>query len=195
VARRAPSLPASLPFDLASLPPIESITAETDIRAFLAPGVPSELTRAALRRAWVCDPAIRNFVGLADYDWDFNAADSIAGFGPLRMTDDVAKMAAEVLEPSRTEAGLRNPLDPAPAIPKAEDAADKANIGAARSVAAETPDQAKDRDQPANETVASSLSDELSHREQKRAARQYTSTGPEKTNVVVRHRHGQALPK
>ena len=44
---------------------IESITADTDIRAFLAPGVPVQLTRAALRRVWETDPAIRDFVGLA----------------------------------------------------------------------------------------------------------------------------------
>src|SRR5207302_4477210 len=42
-------------FDPKSLPPIESITAETDIRAFLAPGVPAELARAALRRVWATD--------------------------------------------------------------------------------------------------------------------------------------------
>src|SRR6266852_860462 len=117
--RPAPA-PAGLPFDPASLPSIQSITAETDIRGFLASGVPSELTRAALRRAWACDPAIRNFVGLADYDWDFNAADSIAGFGPLRMTDEVAKMAARVLDPSRAEPGPCNPVDPPPSIPQAE---------------------------------------------------------------------------
>src|SRR5436190_945684 len=39
-----------------TLPPIETITADSDIRAFLAPGVPAELTRAALRRAWATDP-------------------------------------------------------------------------------------------------------------------------------------------
>src|SRR5258705_9548734 len=56
-------------FDLSKLPPIESITAETDLRAFLAPGVPTELRLAALRRAWVADPKVRDFVGLADYDF------------------------------------------------------------------------------------------------------------------------------
>src|SRR5512134_3145428 len=40
-------------FDISKLPPIESIAAETDIRAFLVPGVPPALTQAALRRAWV----------------------------------------------------------------------------------------------------------------------------------------------
>ena len=46
-------------FDLASLPSLDSITAATDIRAFLGPGVPKELARAALRRAWSIDPASR----------------------------------------------------------------------------------------------------------------------------------------
>ena len=73
----------------ASLPPLESITAESDIRAFLAPGVPPELTRAALRRAWAADPKIRDFVGLAEYDWDFNTPGAMAGFGPLEMTDEL----------------------------------------------------------------------------------------------------------
>ena len=45
------------PFDPATLPPIESITAASDIRAFLQTGVPAELTRAALRRVWTTDPA------------------------------------------------------------------------------------------------------------------------------------------
>jgi len=42
--------PASPAFDLASLPPLQSITAGTDIRSFLASNVPLELTKAALRR-------------------------------------------------------------------------------------------------------------------------------------------------
>src|SRR5690606_32839286 len=44
--------------DPASLPPIESIGPESDIREYLKTGVPAELTRAALRRAWSADPAI-----------------------------------------------------------------------------------------------------------------------------------------
>jgi len=46
--------------------------------------------RAALRRVWTTDVKIRDFVGLADYDWDFNAAGSMAGFGPLESTDAFA---------------------------------------------------------------------------------------------------------
>ena len=84
-------------FDLASLPPLESITAATDIRPFLRPGVPADLARAALRRAWTADPAIRNFVGLADYDWDYHTPGSMAGFGPLEMTDALRQVVARII--------------------------------------------------------------------------------------------------
>ncbi len=77
--------------DLANLVPLEAIGAETDIRAFLAVGVPAELTQAALRRAWLSDPKIRDFVGLADYDWDFNTPGSMAGFGMLEATDQIER--------------------------------------------------------------------------------------------------------
>jgi hypothetical protein len=91
-------LPASgeREFDPATLPPIESIDAGTDVSAFLRPGVPADLARAALRRAWMADPAIRDFVGLAENAWDFNKPGGVPGFGPLRAIDDIQRLAAEV---------------------------------------------------------------------------------------------------
>jgi hypothetical protein len=80
--------------DLDSLPSIESITSGTDIRAFLAPGIPPQLTRAALRRAWLVDPAIRDFVGLAENAWDFNAPDTVPGFGSSIPAADLRRMMA-----------------------------------------------------------------------------------------------------
>jgi hypothetical protein len=84
--------------DLSLLPPIESITSATDVTAFLQAGVPLDLTRAALRRAWTADPAIRDFVGLAEYAWDFTDPTAMPGFGPLEMTDDVRKMISQVVD-------------------------------------------------------------------------------------------------
>ena len=75
--------PKDVEVDLASLPSIESITGTTDITAFLRRGIPPELSRAALRRAWAADPAIRDFVGLAENAWDFNDPNAMPGFGPL----------------------------------------------------------------------------------------------------------------
>jgi hypothetical protein len=80
--------PVEAEVDLASLPPIESITASTDVTAFLRKGIPPELSRAALRRAWASDPAIRDFVGLAENAWDFNDPHAMPGFGPLDYSEE-----------------------------------------------------------------------------------------------------------
>jgi hypothetical protein len=83
-------------FDPANLPPIESINAASDVRAFLAPGVPVELTRAALRRAWVSDPSIRDFIGIAENQWDFTKPESVPGFGSLELSVELRRMVADL---------------------------------------------------------------------------------------------------
>ena len=106
-SRRAKLKP---PFDPASLPPIESIGAGSDIRAFLAAGVPADLTRAALRRAWSSDPTIRDFVGLSENSWDFNAPGAMPGFGAIDK-DEVARLVTRLLgEPDATAAAASRPL-------------------------------------------------------------------------------------
>src|SRR6185437_7125783 len=94
VAAAAPA--EDKPFDLSSLPSIESIDANTDVTVFLRPGVPPELSRAALRRAWSADPAIRDFVGLVENGWDFNDPQAMPGFGPITPSE-VARLAAQIL--------------------------------------------------------------------------------------------------
>src|SRR5690606_510873 len=65
------------------LPRIEDLTADSDLTAFLKKGVPMALKSAALRKMWSIDPSIRDYVGPAEYAWDFNQPGSMAGFGPL----------------------------------------------------------------------------------------------------------------
>ena len=84
------------PFDPASLPSIDSITADTDIVAFLKFGVPTELMRAALRRAWTSDPAIRDFIGVAENQWDFNDPNGMAGFGRLDASESGVTFLAQL---------------------------------------------------------------------------------------------------
>ena len=96
-------------FDPASLPSIESIVADTDVIAFLRAGVPNELTRAALRRAWTSDPAIRDFIGIAENQWDFNDPNAIPGFGPLIPTESGVDVLAKIS--SRLEWKPRPPED------------------------------------------------------------------------------------
>jgi hypothetical protein len=108
------SEPPSVADIVAQLPPIEEITAATDIRAFLAPGVPSELRLAALRRAWSTDPAIRDFIGLAENQWDFNAPDGVPGFGSLVDPEQVRQLLAKVVGGDTTEAPPSPNQDGAP---------------------------------------------------------------------------------
>jgi len=97
-----------LSFDPASLPAIESIGAESNIRGFLEAGVPGDLTRAALRRAWSLDPAIRDFVGLSENSWDFNAPGTMAGFGPID-GDEVERLLTQLLGEPDTIATVVHP--------------------------------------------------------------------------------------
>jgi hypothetical protein len=103
VAQSAQSGGDPTAFDASTLPPIESISASSDIRAFLAPGVPEGIKRAALRRAWIMDPAIREFIGVAENQWDFNKPDSIPGFGSLELTPELCRMIAGLFSDSPTE--------------------------------------------------------------------------------------------
>ncbi len=82
---------------LEELPPLDQIDANTDLTPWLKRRLPPTWRRAALRRLWAADPAIRNFRGLAEYDWDYNITGDAPGFGPMRATDDVRLLLARVL--------------------------------------------------------------------------------------------------
>lgn len=114
VSRGASDAIAELP----SLPPIESLDAASDITPFLMPGVPAELMRQALRRAWTADPAIRDFVGLAENAWDFTAPNGVPGFGPLS-AEEADRLLARVLGPA-DNADTAPPPRTEPAAPTAD---------------------------------------------------------------------------
>jgi Protein of unknown function (DUF3306) len=102
------------------LPSIESIVAESDVRAFLAPGVPPELTRAALRRAWSADPKIRDFIGLSENSWDFNDPGAMPGFGPLELTEEIRQEIARMIGRSLGEDVPDAPGSPPPDVAEPE---------------------------------------------------------------------------
>ena len=111
----APPAEAPPAFDLASLPPVESLGPESDFSVFLRQEVPAALRRAALRRAWVLDPGIRDFIGPADYAWDYNAVDGVPGFA-LELGGDVKRLLAQAIG-MLEEGEEAAPSDPAPEPP------------------------------------------------------------------------------
>lgn len=102
------------------LPSIDSIASASDISGFLATGVPLELTRAALRRAWTVDPAIRDFVGLSENAWDFNAPDGVPGFGTLDL-DQVKQLVERLLGEPKSSEPANPPATPTELPERVED--------------------------------------------------------------------------
>jgi len=92
----APNTAPNPESDVERLPPVETISADTDITAFMRTGVPETLKHAALRRAWASDPVIRDFVGLNENFWDAAGPDGIPGFGDLDPNLDVRRMVSEL---------------------------------------------------------------------------------------------------
>ncbi|HYZ43446.1 MAG TPA: DUF3306 domain-containing protein [Xanthobacteraceae bacterium] len=185
-------------FDPASLPPIESITAETDIRAFLAPGVPAQLTRAALRRAWASDPKIRDFVGLSENSWDFNAPGAIAGFGPLEMTDELRAQVARMLGGGVAgEAPKEAPAQaPPPEMPRSSEgtaelpdaAPEMTPLGAASTAAPPS-------DEGGGKPGEQARSESLPHRNKSIDSARCDPQDVDDNQLIARRLHGGALPK
>lgn len=98
-AKAPKSLPDAEPEEIAleDLPPIESIDASTDLTHWLRKRVPEAWRQAALKRVWAADPAISQFIGLAENSWDWNAPDGVPGFGPLSPTANVAQLLEQVI--------------------------------------------------------------------------------------------------
>jgi hypothetical protein len=178
----APEVTLSL-FDPTSLPPIEAIGAGSDIRPFLAAGVPADLTRAALRRAWSADPAIRDFIGLSENSWDFNAPGGVPGFGSLT-AEDARRLPARVT-------GEKEASDTAPPAAErlSEDQTSAPASGPDLRTPGSVPDQTKlgdntDADHPNPMPSAETSNIAVRHEMDEREARP----------PLPRRRHGGALP-
>ncbi len=184
-AARGPlARPADPGVDPSSLPPIDSIDAATDITAFLGKSIPSELSRAALRRAWTTDPAIRDFVGLAENAWDFNDPNAMPGFGSLDLTQaELSRIVDRIVGAMQQVAA-----DPPDTLAAAEDARQLADR-----------ESSSGRASPPMEPVAGDRTpDEPTSAEPKSAF-----TAPQPATIkngergetpVRRRRHGGALP-
>jgi hypothetical protein len=164
------------PFDPSTLPSIETITGNTDIRGFLQSRVPAELTRAALRQAWASDPAIRDFIGIAENQWDFNDPNAIPGFGPLPESDNAQALFARTVGTSDASAGT---------MPET-------------SLVAEQPPAVTDRGRVTAELPSADPASSGSSKEEAGAeAAEDREAAIEEENDPSRHRrrHGGALPR
>jgi hypothetical protein len=172
-----PAAPGAAPipeFDMESLPPIETISAETDITEFMRTGVPETLKHAALRRAWASDPVIRDFVGLNENFWDAAGPDGIPGFGDLDPNLDVRRMVSELFG--------ETPRQDTQPEPEADRVADSSVQPTDNSPDAADPPQA-----------TSPPAENLPQRNENVAAQiEPSESAPEKK---ISRRHGSAIPQ
>jgi len=82
-AATGPTLEGAESFDVGPLPRIEDLTADSDVTAFMDVRVPNELRNAALRRAWVLDPKIRDFMEMAENQLDFGERGGVPPSEPV----------------------------------------------------------------------------------------------------------------
>ena len=189
VAARAPEPNAqpAVEFDLTKLPSLNSIGASSDISAFLQAGVPSALRHAALRRAWSADPAIRDFIGLAENSWDFTDPKAMPGFGDLDPGVDIKKLVAEIFGEGAPEAKAQADLGvsaPAPEQPPQAPAKSNSSGGVAATSEPRAVEQQK---------LAALESAPMLQRE-KDVATQQIDTADEPAAMPTR-RHGSAMPQ
>jgi hypothetical protein len=176
--------PTEVSFDPKSLPPIDSITAGSDIKAFLQSGVPKDLARAALRRAWTTDPAIRDFIGLAENQWDFTDPTAMPGFGPLESADDVRQLVAQAMGQLDDSTTVQDSAEVALASEGAQVADAPREIHAALQTDADAPEEKAVlalEDAPAEQQYGTEAGD-----------RQRAQPADE---INDRRTHGRALPK
>jgi hypothetical protein len=150
----------------AVLPSPDGLDANSDLIAFLRKGVPEELRYEALRRMWSLDPAIRDFVEIAENQFDWNVPGGAPGFGPL----DAATNVAQLLE-TITTGSAKPPSAPAPKASPGTEAA-------ASAVAVEE---------------ATPPSDPIVAMEEPAGPRANTAAQHDPI-IVPRRRHGGALP-
>lgn len=186
-------------FDLTSLPPIESITSVTDVTAFLRAGVPLELTRAALRRAWSADPSIREFIGLSENSWDFTKPNEIAGFGPLDATHDVRQLLAEIIgKPScaAESADAGKSVEEPQALVQAQVSGNDSKVIAPPAIRDDSAQEAKlPQDQEKKLSAAAADRGALAPDGKVYGAMQNQSSDTEPEKQLLHRTHGGALPQ
>lgn len=100
----APAAPEE-ELDLSTLPKVEELDATSDITAFLDKRVPALLRNAALSRMWTLDPTIRDFIEVAENQWNWNVPggapfyeEMLPGSGASTMFADATSAIARTVE-------------------------------------------------------------------------------------------------
>jgi hypothetical protein len=94
-------------------PSLDLVDKDFDIAHWLKQNVPESWKLAALRRAWLADPAIRDYQNPArDYALDWNTPGGAPGYGPLTESDDVEAMIRKIFGEAPPETAPSEAAEP-----------------------------------------------------------------------------------
>jgi Protein of unknown function (DUF3306) len=179
--------------DPATLPKIDDLTAESDVSVFLRKGVPEGLQKLALRRMWSLDPEIRDFVEMAENQFDFHAPGGIPGlFQELPEGADVSVWLAQATQSVPRE----DPKQPTSAAQAKSGTDQDQALAAAQQetsvdVEAASTDAARAEDLATTDTGAPQTPQEPETAENLSPA---SAALPRQETLPPRRRHGGALP-
>jgi len=140
VASDAPPEKRDAPTEKVELPPIESLTNESDFSLFMRGGVPDGLRKAALRKLWLADAHFAQIDISECHSIDFNAVPTFpeglkntiyrAGKGMVEAVEDVERAEREAAEKAKAELAQAESAavsgDETPPPPDSEPPTDKA---------------------------------------------------------------------
>jgi Protein of unknown function (DUF3306) len=157
------------------------------------------LTRAALRRVWAADPKIRDFVGLADYDWDFNAPGAMTGFGSLEMTDELRQQIARMVGRSLANAATQSPAQTSADVQGKPSPTETSTESVAAAAEVSTQHVQSNAGTSQNERIGAQNephnSEALPQRSKEDIASRNSSENTNNDQLIEKRLHGRALPK
>jgi hypothetical protein len=141
-----PALPEGRTLEdlIAELPRLDDLVPGQSLSAFMQSWVPTDIRTAALRRMWLLDPAIRDYVNPAlDYAYDYNIPGGAPGYGPMETSAEMVREVTDMFE--RAVSGERDaPIKPIAqanmAQAEGEEARDEAADPSARTSPAKPPE-------------------------------------------------------
>lgn len=114
----------------AELPPLESLTKDSDFSVFMRGGVPDGLRKAALRKLWLADSHFAQIDITECHSIDFNAVPTFpeglkntiyrAGKGMVEAVEEIERAEREAAERARIEAAVAESANAEPEDPPEE---------------------------------------------------------------------------
>jgi hypothetical protein len=141
---------------------------------------------------WVADPKIRDFIGIAENQWDFTVQGATPGFDLAPPTGDITRLVADMFSPKSPDESVEQPERAADASrhavrePNEETASDHISVNN---------EEAPLRDANATEQSEAVRRTEVADAGSSATATQQDVAPPDDARPAVRRSHGRAMPK